>query len=213
MSDRFVSDWRKENSVSLSRRIAGKIHSVPLRDSISKTTYRLNVVQKRIDESRLRMEHKYRALFTKCVSSQEAKDSASAIMYANECVQVKKMAQIILTSGLALEQVALRLETVKDFGDVAVAVMPAVAIVTALKGRLSGILPEVSMQLGLIGQTLDSLVLEVGDATGQTWSSVLAGEDAERILAEASVVAEQKVRDGFPQLAASESVERRLDQP
>jgi division protein CdvB (Snf7/Vps24/ESCRT-III family) len=181
---------------------------VPLRESITKTTYRLNVVQKRVEDSRLRMEHKYKTLFSKCVRAQEAKDSASAIIYANECAQIKKMAQVILTSSVALEQVALRLDTVKDFGDVAVAVMPAVAIVNTLKGRLSGILPEVSMQLGQIGQTLDTLTLEVGQATGQTWSSAPAGEDAERILAEASVIAEQKLREGFPPLAASKPAER-----
>ena len=179
-----------------------------LRDSITKATYRLNVVQKRLEDSRLRMDHKYKTLFTKCVRAQEAKDSASAAIYANECAQVKKMAQVILTSGLALEQVALRLDTVKDFGDIAVAVLPTIAIVNTLKGRLAGVLPDVSLQLGQIGQTLDTLVLEVGQATGQTWGAAPAGEDAERILAEASEIAEQKLRDGFPPLVASEPAER-----
>jgi division protein CdvB (Snf7/Vps24/ESCRT-III family) len=64
------------------------------------------------------------------------------------------------------------------------------------------------MQLGNIGQTLDSLILEVGETTSQSWSSIATGEDAEKILEEATVLAEQKVKDGFPQLPITDSIER-----
>jgi division protein CdvB (Snf7/Vps24/ESCRT-III family) len=129
-------------------------------------------------------------------------------MYANECAQVRKMAQTIITSRLAIEQVTLRLETVKDFGDVAAEVVPAAKVIQNVRGSLSGVIPEVSMQLGNIGQTLDSLILEVGETTSQSWSSIATGEDAEKILEEATVIAEQKVKDGFPQLPMTDSVER-----
>ena len=213
MSNNFVSDWVRENTVPLSRRITEKINPVPLREKVTKTIYRLNLVQKKLEDSRLRMERKHKSLFNKCVKSQEAKDSAVAIMYANECSQVRKMAQTIITSQLAIEQVALRLETVKDFGDIATEVMPATKLIRALKGRLAGVIPEVSMQLGQIGQTLDSLVLEVGEATVQTGSFIASGEDAERVLAEATAVAEQKVRSGFPQLPTTESAEKGFSPP
>lgn len=213
MSNNFVSEWVQKNNVPLSSRIKEKINPVPLREKVTKTIYRLNLVQKKLDDSRLRMERKHKSLFNKCVKSQEAKDSAVAIMYANECSQVRKMAQTIITSQLAIEQVALRLETVKDFGDIATEVMPATKLIHALKGRLAGVIPEVSMQLGQIGQTLDSLVLEVGEATVQTGSFITSGEDAERVLAEATAVAEQKVRSGFPQLPTTESAEKGFSPP
>jgi len=208
LSNKFASEWVREKKAPLSKRLTQKINPVPLRDKVTKTVYRLNMVQRKLDDSRLRMERKHKTLFNKCVASQEAKDSAVAIMYANECSQVRKMAQMIITSQLAIEQVALRLETVKDFGDIATEVMPATKLIHALKGHLAGVIPEVSMQLGQIGQTLDSLVLEVGEATIQTGSYITSGEDAERVLAEATAVAEQKVRSGFPQLPTTESAEK-----
>jgi division protein CdvB (Snf7/Vps24/ESCRT-III family) len=91
--------------------------------------------------------------------------------------------------------------------------MPAANIIQTVKGRLAGVIPEASMQLGIIGQTLDSLVLEVGEATGQTWSTISSGEDAEKILSEANAVAEQKVREGFPSLPTTESIEKGLNPP
>ena len=213
MSNKFVSDWVRSNSVPLSRRISERMHPVPLREKVSQTIFKLNMVQRKLEDSRLRMERKHKSLFNKCVRSQEAKESAVAIMYANECSQVKKMAQTIITSQLAIEQVALRLETVQDFGDIAAEVVPATKIIHALKGRLAGVIPEVSMQLGQIGQSLDSLVLEVGEATTQSWSYIASGEDSEKILAEATAIAEQKVKDGFPQLPTMGSVEKGFNPP
>jgi division protein CdvB (Snf7/Vps24/ESCRT-III family) len=154
------------------------------------------------------MENKQKKLFNKCVRAQEAKDSTTSTMYANECAQVRKMIQTIISARLALEQVVLRLETIKDFGDMAAEIAPVAKIVRLVQGRLAGVIPEVSQELGMIGQTLDSLVLEVGEATSQSWSVLSSGEDAEKILAEATVVAEQNLREGLPTLPTTEESER-----
>ena len=212
MSDKFMSDWSKESKTPVSRKITETLHAVPLRDRITATVYKLNMVQKKLENSRLRMEQKHKTLFNKCVKAQEAKDSTTAIMYANECSQVKKMAQTLITSQLAIEQVVLRMDTVKDFGDVAAEIIPAAAVVRSVKGRLAGVIPEVSMQLGMIGETLDTLVIETGEATGQTWSTIASGEESENILSEASTIAEQRVREGFPELPTTSTVEKGVNQ-
>lgn len=208
MSDRFTSEWSKNTSTSVSNTIVDKMHPVPLKERITQTIYRLNMVTRKLEDSRIRIEQKHKNLFQKCVSAQEKKEQSTAIMYANECSQVRKMAQIIIASQHAVEQVILRLETVSDFGDVAAEVMPAAKIINTVKGRLAGVIPEVSLQLSNISSTLDSLVLEAGEATGQSWASIASGEESERILAEASTIADQKIREGFPTLPAAEGGEK-----
>ena len=213
LSDKFVSDWAKESKPPAKGIIADTLHPVPLKDRITTTVYRLNMVQRKLEDSRLRMDQKYKTLFNKCVKAQEGKDSATAIIYANECGQVRKIVQTIVTSQLAMEQVVLRLETVKDFGDVAADLIPALGVVRSVKGRLAGVIPEVSMELGMIGQTLDSLVLEVGEATGTSPYAVASGEEAEKILMEAGTIAEQKVRKGFPELPSTSTAEKGVNTP
>lgn len=203
MSGKFISDWSRPNKASMSQSIRDKLHPVPFRDRLSQTIFRLNSVRKKLENSHLKMEQKHKTLFHKTVQAQEAKNSTTAVMYANECAQVRKMAQSIVASQLALEQVVLRLETVTDFGDIAAEIGPTASIVRAVRGRLAGVVPEVSMQLGSISQTLDSLVLETGQATEYSWSSIASGEEAEKILAEAGTIAEQKIRDGFPELPST----------
>ena len=205
MTNDFASGWTKEKKVPMSRKIVDTMHPSPLRDRISQTVFRLNMVRRKLEDSHLKIEQKHKTLFNKCIKAQESKESQTAVMYANECAQVKKIAQTIVTSQLALEQVILRLETVQDFGDVAAEVMPAASVIRAVKGKLAGVIPEVSMHLGSISQTLDSMVLEVGEATGQSWNVMPGGEDAEKVLAEAGAIAEQKVREGFPELPSLSS--------
>ena len=213
MPNDFTSTWAKETNVSISNKISNTMNPVPVRDRLTQTVYRLNMVQRKLEDSRLRIEQKHKMLFTKCIRAQETKDGQTAVMYANEVAQVKKIAQTIITSKLAVEQVVLRLETVKDFGDVAAEIMPAAAVVRTVKGRLAGVIPEVSMNLGSISQTLDSLVLEVGEATSQSWNVMVSGEDADKVLAEATMIAEQKVREGFPELPSTSTAEKGVNPP
>ena len=210
MVDSFIKDWTREPRRSISSVVRDTVQPVHLRSRIDDTIYRLRTVQKKLEDSHLRHQHKYKTLFNKCVKAKANKDQMSALMYANESAQVKKIAQSVLSAKLALEQVTLRLETVREFGDVAAEVMPAMATVNAVRGRLAGVMPNVSMQLGLISQSLDGLVMEAGNVTGSTWNTIASGEEAERILLEASTIAEHKLRDGFPNLP-SRDAEKGLD--
>ncbi len=205
MKNKFVADWARQSKPSLSTRVKDTINPVPLKERINKTVFRLKLVQRKLEDSSLRSEQKYKKLFNKCVEAQRVKDQTIAIMYANESAQIRIIAKTLTGAQLAVEQVVLRLETVSDFGDMAAEIMPAAATIRALKGRLQGIIPEVSMQLGFINQSLDSLVLEAGEATGSSWNTMASGDEAEKILLEATTVAEQKIRDGFPELPTTDS--------
>ncbi len=197
----------------LTTSVREKVHAEPLRERITKTNYRLKTVQRRLEDRQARLNHKERELFTKCIRAQEAKDATTSTMYANECAQIRKMIQTLITSQLALEQVVLRLETVQDFGDVAAEIVPAAAIVRSVKGSLAGVIPEASMMLDGIGQTLDGLVMEVGEATGMSWNINASGEEAEKILAEAVAVAEEKMKEHFPALPGATAPESGVNPP
>src|SRR5947207_13988903 len=96
-------------------------------------------------------------------------DTARSTMYANEIAEIRKMAKITLRSELALEQVGLRLETIQEFGDVAATMGPIAGVVAAIKNQVQGVIPQVGYELGEIYETLNSVVMEVGEATGQSY--------------------------------------------
>ncbi|MEM3047508.1 MAG: Snf7 family protein, partial [Candidatus Bathyarchaeia archaeon] len=120
--------------------------------------------------------------------------------YANECAEVRKMSKILLRAQMALEQVMLRLETVEEFGDVIVVMGPVAGVVHSLKTQLAGVIPEVSYELGEIGEELNKIVVDVGESTGHAWEISSTGEEAQKILDDAAAVSEQRMKERFPDL-------------
>ena len=80
---------------------------------------------------------------------------------------------------------------------------PVAGVINSLRGHLAGVVPEVSYKLGEIGDNLNDLVMEAGGATSTSWNISSSGEDAEKILNDANLIAEQKMKEKFPTLPAT----------
>jgi division protein CdvB (Snf7/Vps24/ESCRT-III family) len=115
---------------------------------------------------------------------------------------------VTLQSQLALEQVALRLETIEEFGEVAKMMAPVATVVHSIKNQISGVMPEVGFELGQIGDVLTSVVDEAGEVGGSSYDVNASGEEAQRILGEASTIAEQHMKERFPELPSTEFGQR-----
>ncbi len=201
MTGKVIKNWEREPHESIFTRIKEKIHpGPPLKQRLSNSIYRLQVIYHKLQNTITKMEQKEKMLFNKCAEAQSLGDSSRAAIYANECAEVRKMIRTLLRSQMAVEQVILRLETIRDFGDVAVQMSPVVLILQSCKSQLAGIMPEVSYELGTISETLNSLVLEAGEAVGAELDVVVSGEEAQKILKEASMIAEQKMSEKFPEI-------------
>ena len=200
MSDAMKSWEKKQNRSTFSRITETVKKPAPLRERISYTIYRLKVQEGRLDQAYQRMQNHYNELFRKCTNAVLAKDSARASIYANECAEIRKMCQTILRSQFAIEQVALRLETVEEFGDIVVEMSPVAGVINSIKGHLAGVVPEVSYKLGEIGDTLNDLVMDAGGASNVSWNVSSSGEESEKILTDANTIAEQKMKEKFPTL-------------
>ncbi len=197
----LIKSWESSSQPSTFSKITRAMKKPkPLRERVSFTIYKLKVQQGRLEQSYQRMQKHYNGLFRRCTNAVLAKDSARASIYANECAEIRKMCQTILRSQFAIEQVVLRLETVEEFGDIAVEMNPVANVINSIRGNLSGVVPEVSYRLGEIGNSLNDLVVDSGRVTATNWNVITAGEDADRILEDANAIAEQKMKEKFPTL-------------
>ena len=202
LSRNRIKNWDKDEGSSVKIKFPSMLQQQSLKEKVSKTIYRMKVQQNKLENSVIRMQRHDRELFDKCVSSQMAKDSARATMYANECAEVRKMAAITLRSQLALEQVSLRLETIREFGEFASLMGPVTEVVRSVKTQISGIMPEMSYELDEIGESLNGMVVEIGEATGQQYDTDTTSSEAKKILGEAGTVAEQRVKEKFPDFSS-----------
>jgi len=113
---------------------------------------------------------------------------------------LRKMSRTILKSQISLEKVILRLETIRDFGDVMNVLAPATKIIRRIQSDLSGLVPEVAHNLRMVDEMLEGVMVEAGNVTGATVSVMVADSEARRILEEASEIAAQRMSNQFPEL-------------
>jgi len=192
------------------KRLKEAVHPTPFKQRINECLFKLKVQERKLERTSYHMQQRDQALYGKCVLAVQGKNTELASMYANECAELRKMAKVVLHSELALEQVTLRLETVNEFGDLAYTMMPVAHVVKALKTQLQGVMPEVSLELSEVNETLEGLTVEVGEASETSFDMSASSEDSQKILQEANIVAEQKMKERFPELPPIPTSEARV---
>jgi division protein CdvB (Snf7/Vps24/ESCRT-III family) len=188
------------NNQSFADKIREAIKPTPIKQRIRLATYKLRTQTTRLDKSISQMESRDRTLHDKVVKSLEARDTQSATLYANECVQIRKLIKTSLSSQISLEQALLRLETIEQFGDMVHSMGSIKGILTMVKGELEGKLPEISTGINDVEDSLENLTMEIGESVDADGNYVLASDESAKILKEADLMAEQKMKEKFPEI-------------
>ena len=188
---------------SLRDRIKETVSPRPLRERLMETTHKLQIQLRRLERASAELEARDKSLYGKCVDATRQNDVSRARMYAEECAQIRKIAKVSLNSQFALERVVLRLEGVRDFGDIAHQMSPLKGVVGSIRTELSNVMPEVSLKLAEVDESLSSIVLDMGEATGGITPIGESSGEAKNILDEAAALAEQQIKDKFPELPTS----------
>jgi division protein CdvB (Snf7/Vps24/ESCRT-III family) len=139
-------------------------------------------------------------IFSKVVDAYSKNQIKRANVFANELADLRKMTNFMMNAELALERVVLRLRTVTQLGNIAVNLAPATKVLQDVGSGISGMLPNAERELEQVGIMLNDIMAEAGQTTGIEPDFKVASEDAKRILSEAAMVAEQKMKEKFPDL-------------
>ncbi len=105
---------------------------------------------------------------------------------------------------MSLEQVQLRLSTIHDLGDAMVAIGPAMGTMKSLQGSLGKFMPEADSELNSMTETLNGLMVDSISGDSFNMESDASSEETNKILQEASAVAEQQIGEKFPTVPSLE---------
>ncbi len=202
MSERFAKKWEEASSQQpITTRIKESIRPPgPLKPRLDMAIRRIELQVQRLDQASERFSERDKKIFARIVEAYTKHDMARANVFANELAEIRKMEQMIMHGRLALEQIVLRLRTVSELGDIVTTLAPAVGVLSSVKTGMAAIFPEAERELGQIGNLLNGIIIDAGQSTGLTINFDSANEDAQKILAEASSVAEQRIKEKFPDL-------------
>ena len=164
-------------------------------EAVSKLEIQSNTL--RYLSSKLQVRDK--TLFEKCVEASVSKDQARVTLYATECAEIRKLVQVIVYCELALEQAILRLQTVSELSNVVAVIAPIPKVVQEIRGKIADIVPSIASKLDEVNGMLNETIEGIGGAPVREFK-VQSGEEATKILEEASKEAEQRIREKFPEL-------------
>ncbi|MFQ6134466.1 MAG: Snf7 family protein [Nitrososphaerales archaeon] len=200
MSD-FKSSWVREDKKSLLDRVGGTFRSEkPLKPKLEKAERSIKMQIKRLESILNKLSQKDSKIFRKVVKALKLRNKARAAIFANELVELRKLENKIVRSKLALEQIALRIETATQMGDIVSLLTPATSIVRNIRSDLGGIMPEGNRAIDNISTMLNDILLDAGMTGGHSLNFQAANTEAERILEEASTIAEHRVSQQLPEI-------------
>ncbi len=210
MGNRFK--WKQEEKES----VVSKIKNVAkpqenLKEQIGLVTQRLDTQTRTLDAAVKRFEIRDAEIFQRVVKAMETRDQARANILATELGEIRKVEKMLTHASLALQSVSMRLSTVSEMGDLVTVLSPARTLLNGVRSEMCSILPDASQELGNIGNLLG----EICTTTSNQYTDVptagvhAANEEALKILEEAEVAAESRLKDRLPEIAPGNMVNKR----
>ena len=200
----FAGKWEKQDNQGFGDRVKGSVRNPgPMKPRLDLAVRQIQVQVAKLDSTSTKLRERDNSIFGKVVSSLQKHDTQHASVYANELAEIRKMNKMVTQAKLALEQIVLRLNTITELGDIVVTLTPAMAVMRNVKQGLGSVMPEAEGEIGEISGLLSSILVDAGTVGGYSLNFEAANEDAEKILSEASAVAEQRMKERFPEIPST----------
>ena len=169
-----------------------------LKPRIQNAVNKLQVQVSKMDSMLTKLRERDAQLFQRIVTAMQQHDTSASKVLSNELAEIRKVTRMLGNARMSLEQVQLRLTTIHDLGDAMVAIGPAMSTMKGLKSSLGRFMPEADSELNNMTQTLNGLRVDSLAGDSFTMETEASSEETEKILQEASAVAEQQIGDKFP---------------
>ncbi len=195
----FQKKWSKPPTPGITERINDVIKTKgPLKPRIQMAIQRLQKQIAKLDNMLSKLKERDEKIFQRIVIATQQHETQTTKVLSNELVEIRKVTKILGNARMALEQIELRISTAHDLGDTVVTIMPTIGLIKNMKSSLVKFIPGADQEINKMAEMLGGLMTETfsGDATfgiDETTNS-----ESEKILQEATAVAESSVDDKFP---------------
>ncbi|MXX20882.1 MAG: hypothetical protein F4Y82_05630 [Cenarchaeum sp. SB0665_bin_23] len=195
----FDKSWTRPEKPGVSEKLRDSVKNEgPLKPRMQAGVSKLQAQIAKLDTMMKKMRDRDNRLFQKIVFAMKNHDNQTAKILSSELVELRKSTTMIGHARMTLEQAQLRLTTMHDVGDAMATIGPAMGTMKNLKTSLSKFMPDADAEINSVTQTLNGLMMD--SLAGESFGAELDvhTEETERILQEASSVAEQQIGERFP---------------
>lgn len=209
----FDKTWARQETQSVTGKIRDAVKPQgALKPRIQNAVNKLQVQVSKMDTMLTKLRERDQQIFKRIVAAMQQHDTSTSKVLSNELAEIRKVSRMLGNARMSLEQVQLRLTTIHDLGDAMVAIGPAMSTMKGLKSSLGKFMPEADTELNSMTQTLNGLMLDSLSGDSFTMESDASSEETDKILQEASAVAEQQIGDKFPSVPSLEGLSSQTTQ-
>jgi len=203
----FDKTWARQETQSVTGKLREAVKPQgALKPRIQTAVNKLQVQISKMDSMLAKLHERDQQIFKRIVTAMQQHDTGTSKVLSNELAEIRKVIRMLGNARMSLEQVQLRLTTIHDLGDAMVAIGPAMATMKGLKSSLGRFMPEADSELNSMTQTLNGLMVDSFSGDAFNMESEVSNEETDKILREASAVAEQQIGDKFPTVPSLEGL-------
>jgi division protein CdvB (Snf7/Vps24/ESCRT-III family) len=203
----FDKTWARQETQSVSGKIREAVKPQgALKPRIQTAVNKLQVQISKMDSMLTKLQERDQQIFQRVVTAMQQHDTNTSKVLSNELAEIRKVTRMLGNARMSLEQVQLRLTTIHDLGDAMVAIGPAMSTMKGLKSSLGRFMPEADSELNSMTQTLNGLMVDSFSGDAFNMESDTTNEETDKILQEASAVAEQQIGEKFPSVPSLEGL-------
>jgi len=136
-----------------------------LKEKITFAIRQVEIQRKDLDQLRLKLEERRRAMFEATVKAIRNDDDMRARVLAGEHVELQKVGKVVNAAELALLHIIVRMETIRDVGDITCVLNNAFKAVKKIEKQIMEISPELEQSADELNQALARILADLGVLT------------------------------------------------
>ena len=199
--------WSKPQKPGISERLNSVLrpHGA-LKPRVETGIKKLQTQISKLDKMLSSLNDRDEKIFHRIVTATQQHDAHTANTLSKELAEVRKVRRVLGNARMAIEQIELRLTTFHDLGDTVITVMPTIGLMKNMKSSLAKFMPGADQELNNMAEMLGGLMTETFHSSDASFGvDAVMDAESEKIMQEASAVAEQQAGDKFPSMPAATS--------
>ena len=136
-----------------------------LKEKIGQAIRQVEVQRRDLEQLRFRLEERRRTMFDSTVRAIEKNDEMRARVLAGEHVELQKITRVVNAAEIALLQISVRMETIRDVGDIMYVLSSAFKTVKKIGKQISEVAPNLEQSASEINASLSNILAELGVVT------------------------------------------------
>jgi division protein CdvB (Snf7/Vps24/ESCRT-III family) len=180
-------------------------YSIPLKPRVNAVMDQINSQVSKFDIILNEIKTKDYEIFRSMLSSVKDNNTLSSRISLSNLVQVTKLIKVVSLSKVVFESLNVKLSTVSSIIDLVSTLSPGIALVKNVRSSLISYMPESKYEIGSISDLIGGILVDAGQIGSYIINFEIANEKASYLIKEASLIAEQKIKEEFPDLLGFES--------